>query len=116
MAEQRRAARHRKYSPLYCDFARERYMRGDTHAKVAKLLDVVPETIMRWTREHEEYRRAFHEGRRAAPSYRLSQMPMHAPLFPPAETPGAAGAPDRPDSEPITKVERIFVKSPFSNR
>jgi hypothetical protein len=101
--------RHSKYSPLFPAVARERYLRGDTHAQVADLFGVSPRTVMRWTVEHPEYREAFHEGRNAAAEFRISQMPAHAPLFPqpaPASEPGPGAA---GHGEPVTRVIRRYV-------
>jgi hypothetical protein len=65
---------------------------------------------MRWTTQHPEYRKAFHEGRLGAPAFRLSQIPEHEPLFPVTRpTPPDAG-------QPIIKVERIFVEPPIRDR
>ena len=105
--------RNCKWSPLYVDFARERYLRGDTHGEVAKLLGVSVTTVKKWVREQPEYRDAFYEGRLGAPEFRLSQMPEHEPLFPPAPRP----QPEAQDAgHPIIKVERIFVEPPIRDR
>lgn len=107
MSEPGRTGRPRLYDPAYLEIARERYMRGDTHAKVAKLLGVERQTIARWVAEKEEYRRAYREGRAAAPAFRLSELAAWAPRLAQAR---AAGASHAPGAEPVTAVERIFVR------
>ena len=112
MSDRGKAGRHRKYSPLYPAQVRERCMHGATNAELATLLAVHPWTILRWSREHEEFGTAIREGRAAAAEFRISQMPPLPPMFP-NPTPAQ---PRDPHGQPIIKVERIFVEPPIRDR
>ena len=105
-----------KYKPHFVYVARDRYTHGATHAAVGKLLNVCERTVQRWTYEHEDFGKAYEEGKLAA------QILGHSPKSEPVPVPPAAAHAPRPQPEaqgagqPIIKVERIFVEPPIRDR